>query len=130
MEDDYSPDKRVAQLTKDLVAAYVLLRRFLAQLPIAIGLPEFAEDWDAVTVIPAVDRARELVLSEPISQDHAWMIEKLLLDWLTAYELRGLVAMAGPALWRLDAMEFAFQRLTTIADEIASELGIEIWPSE
>lgn len=129
--EQHPEDKRLDELIEHLFAAYELLGRLLGKLPIRIGLPEIEdEDWTPASAIQAVDRAREIVLDQPLETQVSWMIGTVLLDWTTVHELGFLAGAAGPAPWRLDAMEYGLQRITTVADEVATQLGIDIWFEE
>lgn len=124
-------DKRYQELTEYLMAAYELIRVVLSQLPIPIELPPVNAEWEPLTAIQAAQRTRdELIPAQPIDALDKSLLERSLLDWLTVYDLGGLVKMAGPAPWRLDAMDYGINRIVTFLDQAAESLGIDTNPPE
>jgi predicted ATP-grasp superfamily ATP-dependent carboligase len=124
-------DKRLRELTERTLAAFMLLGHMLGQLPVPITLPELDDDWDPVAAVEAVELTRtELLKDEPIDSTSQRMLSRALLDWLTVYELRTLVEVAGPAPWRIDAMDYGLHRLVTYASEVADRLGIDSSPPD
>jgi hypothetical protein len=128
VEED--PDeKRYLELVRQMLAAYGLIRHMLVQLPIPIRLPEIEEGWDPDTVLMAVERCRtELIKDQPIGGLHQGLLKRVVLEWLTVYEIGGLVRVAGPTGWRFDAMHYGLRRLVILATQVADALDMDLEP--
>lgn len=112
-----TPEERFQAAAEMIVTAYALVADYLERLPLPIGIPEMDGTWDARTALPAVQRVRaDLLPAQPIGRMEASLYERMLIDWLTAYELGALVRLGGPAPWRLDGIETAVARILTATD--------------
>lgn len=126
MEDDYA-EKRQNELVEDCHRAYGLIVAVLTHLPIPIGLEVISRDWDVKGALLAVDRARtELINDQPIGQGNKELLRTALLTWLTVYDLAGFIELAGPAPWRLDALEDGIRRTVGHCLVVASNLDIRL----
>jgi hypothetical protein len=129
--EDNHPDKRWDELTEHMLVIYGLICHVLKQLPLPIEIPQLDAEWDAVTAIQALQRTRaDLIQAQPIGTVDKGMIERSLLDWLTAYDMGAFIKVAGPAPWRLDTLDYAFNRIITFMDRVAASLGIDLEPPE
>jgi hypothetical protein len=118
---DHDNPERFHDLTELIMGAYLFIRDYLReQLPLPVALPaSFTEEGiPPHQVLIAVDRARHLIEDEPIPDELKTMLGRLLLDWFTAYDLAALVQLAGPALWRLDAIDYALRRAAIMIELI------------
>ncbi|WP_228916860.1 hypothetical protein [Streptomyces sp. DH20] len=124
MADHDNHRERLLTLMEALVGAHAYIQALLADLPLPVVIPDFApedgEDAPAQALL-SLDRVRQLIDDEPLSERHkrAWV--NLVLDWFTAYELLVITRMAGPAPWRLDAAEFALNRIVTWIEAIEED---------
>lgn len=124
MADHDNYRERLLTLTEALLGAYAYLQALFEELPLPILVPEFApaDDEDTPTeALLSLNRVRDLIEDEPISDRHKRAFEHAVLDWFSAYEMLVLTRMAGPAPWRLDAAEFAMVRLTTWIEVIEED---------
>jgi hypothetical protein len=114
--------ERIENLKGAVLGALLFLQDILAALPIPVALPDPLEtgDLNPDSVI-ALDRARALLVDEPIPAPAQRAHESLVLEWFIAYELLVLATVAGPAGWRLDGAEFSLQRFATLAEIIENE---------
>ncbi|MFI8531080.1 hypothetical protein ACIGMX_12605 [Streptomyces aquilus] len=114
--------ERFLELAEGVVGAYAYIASLLADLPVPVIIPDIVRmadgDRDPSDALLAVQRVRAVVEDEPISQTLIRCYEHMMLDWMAAYELLALAKMAGLAPWRLDAVEFALNRLVTWAEVI------------
>lgn len=113
-----------------LVATYNMTGKLLAELPIPIRLPE-APIAEAATEIGllALDKAqRHLVPDQPMPDEDKRLVQELIVDWLTAWELGRLLRAQGftVAPWRLEALELAMDRITVYCQEVSKRLGIDL----
>ncbi|WP_217545589.1 hypothetical protein [Streptomyces sp. GbtcB6] len=117
MADHDNHRERFLTLMEGLVGAYVYIQALLADLPLPIAVPDFEpvdeEEDGPVTALLSLNRVRQLIEDEPIEVKIQRAYEHLVLDWLTAYELLVITRLAGPAPWRLDAVEFSINRVVT-----------------
>ncbi|MFJ7100169.1 hypothetical protein [Streptomyces albogriseolus] len=124
MADHDNHRERLLTLMEALVGAHAYIQALLAELPLPVTIPDFTpEDGEdgPVQALLSLDRVRQLIDDEPLSERHkrAWV--NLVLDWFTAYELLVITRMAGPAPWRLDAAEFALNRIVTWIEAIEED---------
>ncbi|WP_031039842.1 hypothetical protein [Streptomyces sp. NRRL F-5650] len=116
MADHDNHRERLLTLMEALVGAYAYVQALLKDLPLPVIIPDFqpGEDEEGpVTALKGLNRVREVVADEPISERDKRAFEHMVLDWFTAYELLVITRLAGPAPWRLDAAEFALNRVVT-----------------
>ncbi|NEC76467.1 hypothetical protein [Streptomyces rochei] len=116
MADHDNHRERLLSLMEALIGAYAYIQALLKDLPLPVIVPAFMPGDDEegpTTALMALDRVRQVVADEPISDRDKRAFEHMVLDWFTAYELLVITRMAGPAPWRLDAAEFALQRVVT-----------------
>ncbi|CAL9302874.1 MULTISPECIES: hypothetical protein [Streptomyces] len=116
MADHDNHRERLLSLMEALIGAYAYIQALLKDLPLPVIVPAFMPGDDEegpTTALMALDRVRQVVADEPISERDKRAFEHMVLDWFTAYELLVITRMAGPAPWRLDAAEFALQRVVT-----------------
>ncbi|WP_067171163.1 hypothetical protein [Microtetraspora niveoalba] len=106
-----------------LLGAYVLIGKLLGWLPLPIGLPPIdEEDWDGLVAVAAIDRARIAVRDLPLDSLTASIMDKLLLEWLTAHDLGVITEVVGRDRWRLEALSYALSRITSLAQLAESRL--------
>jgi hypothetical protein len=101
--------ERFDELTDLVLGGFEFLRQMLTGLPIPVAVPELDAD-NMVEVLLSLDRARDLVKDEPLPEIMRLALDKLILDWFTAYELSALGKMAGLTPWRLDGLDYAVMR--------------------
>ncbi|MGW3166964.1 hypothetical protein ACWC9Q_29720 [Streptomyces sp. NPDC001142] len=122
---DHDSRGRYLALVEAVIGLYAYVSALLEELPLPIVVPDIVqsidEDQDPADCLMALNRARALVEDEPISDTAKRAYEHMLLDWFAAYEIIVLVKMAGPAPWRLDAVEFALNRIVTWFEVIEEE---------
>ena len=109
---DHDDRERYDATEESVFLALEILRMILLDhLPLPISLPDYdPESANYVDTLLAVNRARALVWEEPISDRVKATTDRMILDWLTAYEMTAITALAGPAPWRLDSAEYALTR--------------------
>ncbi|MFR0354147.1 hypothetical protein [Streptomyces sediminimaris] len=116
---DHGDKERFTLLGETVMGMLEYLRELLLNLPIPVDIPDFlGEDGPNHDAVMALDRARDLIDDEPVSEDRKTAYGHLILEWFTAYEMLVLRRIAGPAPWRLDAAQFAIARFTIIAEMI------------
>ncbi|MEU9149187.1 hypothetical protein AB0D59_01205 [Streptomyces sp. NPDC048417] len=124
MADHDNDRERFVTLMEGLVGAYVYIQALLADLPLPIAIPDFepvGEEDGPATALLSLNRVRQLIEDEPIEVKTQRAYEHLVLDWLTAYELLVITRLAGPAPWRLDAVEFSINRVVTWIEVIEGD---------
>ncbi|MFE9906428.1 hypothetical protein [Streptomyces achromogenes] len=125
MADHDNHRERLLTLMEALVGAFAYIQALLQDLPLPVIIPDFAPDEEddeaPTTALLSLDRVRQLIQDEPISDRDKRAFEHMVLDWFTAYELLVITRMAGPAPWRLDAAEFAMNRIVTWIDLLDDE---------
>ncbi|MEU0332211.1 hypothetical protein [Streptomyces sp. NPDC006193] len=124
MADHDDHRERLLTLMEALIGAFAYVQAMLEDLPLPITLPDFApgDDEEGPTVaLLGLDRVRQLIQDEPIPERDKRAWEHLVLDWFAAYELLVITRMAGPAPWRLDAAEFAINRIVTWTELIEDD---------
>ncbi|MFI1002007.1 hypothetical protein ACIP10_15435 [Streptomyces galbus] len=124
MADHDNHGERLMVLMEAVVGAFAYVQALLADLPLPVVIPDFApsdDDEAPITALLSLDRARQLIQDEPISERDKRAFEHMVLDWFTAYELLVVTRMAGPAPWRLDAAEFALNRVVTWIEVIEDD---------
>ncbi|MEU5111693.1 hypothetical protein AB0G64_09355 [Streptomyces longwoodensis] len=124
MADHDNHGERLLTLMEAIVGAFAYVQALLKDLPLPVIIPDFApgdDDEAPVTALLSLDRARQLIPDEPISERDKRAFEHMVLDWFTAYELLVITRMAGPAPWRLDAAEFALHRVVTWIEVIEDD---------
>jgi hypothetical protein len=114
--------KRLLKLTRDLAGCYIVTRKMLLLLPIPVELPAFG---DADAFIMALVEARNLVKEEPMPSDLQEMLDRIMVEWLAAYDIAGVIQTLGMAPWRLDAMDAALDRMTVEMAIVGDLLGYE-----
>jgi hypothetical protein len=122
---DHDDRERYLELAEATLGAFDYIRSLLEQLPVPVTVPDMTPDENdggapAQTLL-SLNRVRQLIEDEPISERRKRAFEHMLLDWFTAYEILALTQLAGPAPWRLDAAEFALVRLTTWIEAIEED---------
>jgi hypothetical protein len=119
---DHDHRERYLALAEAIVGAFENIRSFLAQLPVPVTVPDLdPEATDTTKALYGLDRVRQLIKAEPISEGHKRAIESMILDWFAAYEVGALYRLVGPAPWRLDAIEHALERLMVSGDTIEND---------
>ncbi|MEU5838790.1 hypothetical protein ABZ820_34715 [Streptomyces diacarni] len=119
MADDRDDRERFSELGELIMAAHGFLRVLLGELPVPVMIVDFdAEVDDQSEVLLSLDRARRLIEDEPIPGIEKKAISRMVLDWFSAYEMLVLTKLAGPAPWRMDSVEYALHRFTTVAEMI------------
>jgi len=125
MDDDQDRAfKRLYDASMMMIRSYDLIADLLEALPLSIMIPRFAdpEDWESRDALPAIIQARKAAGDEPVSHELRALVDRMLLDWLTCYEMGCLCDMAGPAPWRTDAMVAATLRVTVTLNRAAVQL--------
>ncbi|MFY3807627.1 MULTISPECIES: hypothetical protein [Bacteria] len=115
---DHDKD-RFYRLANFAIAAFAYIQELLSDLPIPVVVPDFdpaAEDGNAAETLYSLDRARALIADEPIPDSTKSGLERMILDWLTAYEIIALTKAAGPAPWRFEIAEYALQRIHVMSE--------------
>lgn len=111
--------ERFLELSEFTMAAHAYLRALLRDLPVPVTVAPFdPKGSDQSEALLGLNRARHLIKDEPISDIHKEAYNRLVLDWFSAYEIMALTKEAGPAPWRLDTVEHALHRFTTVAEMI------------
>lgn len=111
------------ELAAMLMGAYVLIDKILGWLPIPISLPPIDdEDWDGIVAVRAIDNARTAMRDLPMEPLTASVLDKLLLEWLTAHALGAINEMVGPEPWRLEAMAYTLTRIKSLAELVETRL--------
>jgi hypothetical protein len=108
--------KKLADLTRELGAAYVLLTATLAALPVPMNLPRQA--GDPALALRTLDMAWDLAGAESLPVVAIARIRDMVTAWTTAYELTVIAGMSGPAPWRLRGIEDAVLRLREAAADL------------
>ncbi|MBK3563208.1 MULTISPECIES: hypothetical protein [unclassified Streptomyces] len=120
--DDYR--ERLTTLMEGLLGLYAYMQALFEELPLPVIAPDFTpvngEDGP-VQALLSLNRVRQLIEDEPISDMRKRAFEHMVLDWFTAYELLVITKMAGAAPWRLDAAEFALNRVLTWIEVIEED---------
>jgi hypothetical protein len=119
--DNDAAAKQFETLLAQLIDAYTLLRTVLLTLPIPMNLIERQADAP-VEAIHALSRAWELLEYEHVSSTRRERLRSMITDWLTAYELAVVVQEAGPAPWRLRAIEACLNRFHSTSKYVATYL--------
>lgn len=119
--------KRFAEASLMMIRAYDLIGDLLERLPLSIAIPRFddPENWESAQAVPAIIQARAAAGDEPMPPEVRFTVDRMLLDWLTAYEVACMVDNAGPAPWRTDAMVAATVRVTVALNRAAAWLIAE-----
>ncbi|WP_433330004.1 hypothetical protein [Spirillospora sp. CA-294931] len=118
-------DDTFDELTRSMAAAFTVIVKLLAQLPIPIEVPPMSEGVPLES-LAALERARSvLVFDQPLPELHQDEIAMIITDWLTGYELGALVSIAGPAPWRLAGMELAVRRIALLLEGLSEALDID-----
>ncbi|MEV5707270.1 hypothetical protein [Actinoallomurus sp. NPDC052274] len=108
---------RLEELVEMVKATYMLVVTYLELLPIPIKLPELTEDWTPAEGLLAAERAREVLLQDqPVCDLIKYNYHLMILDWQTAYDMCAFAQLAGPAPWRLDAIDIALSRAEASSD--------------
>lgn len=98
--------KKFTELHRDLLATYTLVINLLERLPVRMSLPRTQGD-EPETAIRSLSRAWELAGLEPLTALEIGRLRAMINAWLTAYEVACMARQAGPAAWRLVAIEEA-----------------------
>ncbi|RCG19089.1 hypothetical protein DQ384_38065 [Sphaerisporangium album] len=122
--EDLPPEDEYSALVQAVIRFYALISKICEKLPVPIGLPPMGEDFDSETIVPAVQRARVLIRDMPLEEDTARMLGHVLLDWITAHEIVAMVDEFGPAPWRLDALHYSLDRVSTLAKVVIARLDL------
>lgn len=120
MDNQDGPIEGLAEL---VIAAYAYIAKILGGLPIPIGLPHAIVEDDQAPGIDAIVNARELIKSEPLDQFAQTLADRLLLEWLTAYDLLGTTAAFGDEGWRHDAIKRGLNRVAVTGDLLEIRLN-------
>ncbi|WP_329338558.1 hypothetical protein OG866_27015 [Streptomyces sp. NBC_00663] len=122
---DHDARERFLALAEGVVGAYAYIASLLSELPVPVIIPDLVlmadEGRDPTDALLALHRVRAVVEDEPISEKDRRCFEHLMLDWITAYEMLALAKSAGLAPWRLDAVEFALNRVVTWIEVIEND---------
>ncbi|MEV1079892.1 hypothetical protein AB0I98_16845 [Streptomyces sp. NPDC050211] len=124
MADHDNYRERLVALMEGLLGLYAYMQGLFEELPLPVTLRDFepADDEDTPSqALLALNRVRQLIEDEPISERDKRAFEHLILDWFTAYELLVITRLAGPAPWRLDAAEFSLNRVITWIEVIEED---------
>ncbi|MBL1108000.1 hypothetical protein JK361_26000 [Streptomyces sp. 5-8] len=125
MADHDNHRERLLTLMEALVGAFAYIQALLKDLPVPVIIPAFTPDDDdeeaPSRALLSLDRVRQIIQDEPISERDKRAFEHAVLDWFTAYELLVITGMAGPAPWRLDAADFAMNRIVTWIEMIEDD---------
>lgn len=110
---------RLNGLAGQVLDTFKGLRGVLAALPTPLLVAGFDLSGDnRRDVFADLDRARHLILGEPVPEDVIVTLDMLILDWFSAFELLAVATQAGPTPWRLDAITYALERCTLGFEEI------------
>ncbi|WP_406365265.1 hypothetical protein [Streptomyces sp. NBC_00645] len=124
MADHDNHRERLLTLMEGLLGLYAYIQALFEELPLPVTIPDFApgdsEDTPTQALL-SLNRVRQLIDDEPISERDKRAFEHLVLDWFTAYELLVLTKLAGPAPWRLDCAEFSLNRVVTWIEVIEED---------
>jgi len=119
---DHDDAERFELLAHRVLDAHQVLRDLLKALPLPVEVPSFDPEGsveDTREALVSLSRARDLVWDEPIPEVHRKAIQTLILEWFMGYEELVLTNSAGPAPWRMDAVEYAMSRFATLAIMLA-----------
>ena len=114
MADHDSHRERWNAIADVALGALEYIRVLLGDLPVPVLIPEInpkREAEDLPHLVMSIDRVRSVIQDEPISEARQSAFDRIILDWLTAYEMLALTRVAGPAPWRLDCAEYALYRI-------------------
>ncbi|MBC9730689.1 hypothetical protein H8R17_40165 [Streptomyces sp. TRM68367] len=112
-------------LKEAALGMYAYMQALFEELPLPVTVPDLepsGDDEDApAKALLSLNRVRQLIEDEPISERHKRSFEHMVLDWFAAYEMLVLTELAGPAPWRLDVVQFALVRMTTWIEVIEGD---------
>ncbi|GAA5076618.1 hypothetical protein HNP84_007338 [Thermocatellispora tengchongensis] len=112
--DHSDPHERLEWISENLLGAYRMLEKTLQRLPLPLTLSPLTEDWEPGEALVTLQRARTYLEIQPMDELTVSILDKLVLEWFTVYELGGLAQEAGVTPWRLDAAEFGLLRFATL----------------
>lgn len=123
--DNHHDDDPLEELGTLLIGTYVLISKILGQLPIPIGLPPVDDDdFDGRLAVKAIERARNAMRDLPMEPLTVDLLDRLLLEWLTAHELGTVAWIVGREPWRLEAMAYTITRIRALAQIVETRLGL------
>jgi hypothetical protein len=127
VDDERPEDKEYRELAEYSLAAHELIRDVLTQLPIPIHVAQIGEGWDGAIELFALDRvASDLIHDQPLTAFQKALVQRMIVDWLTVYELGALIKMAGPAPWRFAGVRAGITRIVSYGETIGEQLGFEV----
>lgn len=113
-----------------LIVMYKVMAKLFAELPVPISLPESPLTEAASEIgLLALDRAqRHLIPDLPVTDEAKYMLQQVVLEWLTAWEMSMLLRDGGftKAPWRLEVLEYALDRMSVCVDDAAERLGLDL----
>lgn len=123
MSDDAPDRKGFDELKFVLLSEWEMIEAILAQLPVPIRIPTTDENWDAATALPAIYRAREILVDQPLDRLTIVLLRSMIIDWCAAYELALTVTVLGEDPWRMDALEIHIARIAFALEHVDNLLG-------
>ncbi|MEU8398310.1 hypothetical protein AB0C28_24215 [Nonomuraea sp. NPDC048892] len=115
---------RVDALLEMLIGIYFRLAKLLTLLPVPIGLPRIDDPSDTVQ---ALVRARTLILDLPLDDKVRSLLHMTLTEWPAVLDLCALCTMEDEQEeYRIDAIWLMIQRLGTLTEMLAPELGLDL----
>jgi hypothetical protein len=120
------PEDEYSVLVQAVITFYALITKICSSLPVPLGLPPmgYGEEFDSDTIVPAVQRARSLIRDIPMATETISTLDYVLLDWITAHEIARMVDDIEPEPWRLDALHYSLERVSTLVKLVIEDLGL------
>ncbi|MFI6603850.1 hypothetical protein ACIBHX_47105 [Nonomuraea sp. NPDC050536] len=123
MDNNHDPLEELGEI---LLGGYVLIGKLLSWLPIPIALPPVdVDEFDAVVAVVAIERARIAIRDLPLDAPTASMLDRLLLEWLTGFELITVASETGPLPYQVDALAYTLGRLSSLAAVVEPRLQFD-----
>lgn len=120
-EPDPTPEQLEA-ISFGLVTLYGLIGKILSALPIPIGLP-MASEMEGAEMAKALQEARVALNDLPMDQFTKMVIDKAILEWVTANDLLLLACAYGQERWRMSAIAYTISRLIVLLESADRRLA-------
>lgn len=122
MECKADDQRRYKALLAELGQAYAQLYVLLTWLPVPLMVVR-RQAADPVAAARALSRAWNLIGVQEIDEDVKEQVRTAITEWLTAFELAGVIEhRGGPYPWRVDGMGAALARFSAAAETAAARL--------
>ncbi|MFG2002307.1 hypothetical protein ACGFNU_24455 [Spirillospora sp. NPDC048911] len=120
--DDNSERRDVVAL--GMIAAYGVILKVLAALPVPIALPELMGSMFADEVHEALVRAHQVIEDVPMDEDAMEGAKRTLVDWIAASEMMFSDA-EDPETWKVHFIEIQVTRILSTGKAVIAILRKE-----